>query len=82
MVEVDHHVKYIGSAKRNLFPFNTSENKKFARGIVNNISNWIYNLENKDETFNDEIAHFLNTLKESQIILKTLYNIYVRSKLP
>ena len=77
MIEVDHHIKHIGSLKRNLFPFSHSENKKYVKSILGNISNWIYKLENDTNDMNDEISYFLNTLKESQAILKNLYAISV-----
>jgi hypothetical protein len=71
-------VKYIGSTKKNIFPFNLQESKKRAQGIVNNTSTWIHKLETSDrQTMNDEIFNFLGTLKESQLILKNLYNIQV-----
>lgn len=62
--------------KRNLYPFNTPENKKNVRNILNNISTWIFKLESKEER-NDEISNFLNTLKESQDVLKSLYSVQV-----
>lgn len=76
-MEVDNHIKYIGSIKRNVFPFNIPENKKYVKSIVNNISTWIYKLENGTERINDEISNFLSTLKESQAILKDLYQVGV-----
>ena len=74
---VDYHVKYLGSNKRNLYPFAISENKKQAAGIVKNISNWISKLDTKDKISNDEIINFMETLKKPQNILKALYKIEV-----
>lgn len=80
MIEVDHHVKYIGSLKKNLYPFKDPQNQKNARCILKNISNWIYKLERNDKNINnDEIKNFLKTLKESQNILRCLYNIEVNN---
>lgn len=61
--------------KKNLYPFNDPQNKKHARSILNNISNWIYKLERKENVNNDEITNFLETLKGSQNILRSLYRI-------
>jgi len=78
-MEVDNHVKYIGSLKKNLYPFKDPQNQKHARSILNNISSWISKLETKDQNaINDEIYNFLKTLKESQNILRNLYDIHVR----
>jgi len=49
-----------------------NENRKQARVIVNNISNWIYKLEGEK---NDETMTFMTNLKESQEILKNLYDV-------
>jgi hypothetical protein len=63
--------------KKNLFPFSLDENIKKAKNIVNNISTWIFQLENKNNQKSDELALFLSTLQESQIILGYLYDIKV-----
>ena len=39
--EVDNHIKFIGSNKKNIFPFSTPENKKSVRNILNTIQTWI-----------------------------------------
>ena len=74
-MEVDNHVKYIGSLKKNLYPFKDPQNQKHARSILNNISSWISKLD--QNAINDEIYNFLKTLKESQNILGNLYEIEV-----
>jgi hypothetical protein len=73
---IEHHIKFIGSSKKNLFPFNVPENQKHTKNMVNKISNWIYKLESKDGS-NEEIMNFRDTLKIPQSILRRLYNIEV-----
>ncbi len=71
-------VKFFGSDRINIYPWNKVENQKKVKYLVSNISNWVTKLE-KDFTNtsvgNEETLKFINLLEREQNILRKLYKV-------
>ncbi len=72
----EQQINFVGSNRRNLYPFNSSENKKHTKNMVNKIYGWLNKLEVSES--NEEIIKFKKTLNNLQMILKKLYKIEVK----
>jgi hypothetical protein len=71
----EQQINFVGSTRRNLYPFNTPENKKQTKNMVNKISGWVNKLEVNES--NEEIVNFRATLNKLQFILRKLYTVEV-----